>query len=304
MFAPTKTWRRWHRKVNVNQRRYALASALAASALPSLVLARGHRIEEVPEVPLILATETLKELSKTSAAIKLLKTVKALDDVEKAKDSRKLRRGKGKMRNRRYVQRRGPLIVHDTNDKLDHAFRNLPGVELANVERLNLLQLAPGGHLGRFVVWTQNAFAKLDQLYGTYTRPSTKKTEYRLPRPLLANPDISRVINSDEVQSKLRPKKARNVFKPLKKNPLRNLGALVKLNPYAKTLRRRAVLLSQKAARDAAIAKKRASKPAPAKAKAAPKAAPKGAAKPKLSLTKLKKQTRKSHAGFLKILKS
>ncbi len=47
MFAPTKVWRRWHRKVNLNQKRYAVASALAASALPSLVLARGHRIEQV-----------------------------------------------------------------------------------------------------------------------------------------------------------------------------------------------------------------------------------------------------------------
>lgn len=31
MFAPTKPWRRWHRKINVNQRRYALVSAIAAS---------------------------------------------------------------------------------------------------------------------------------------------------------------------------------------------------------------------------------------------------------------------------------
>ena len=43
MFAPTKTWRKWHVKVNQNQRRFAVVSALAASALPSLVLARGHR---------------------------------------------------------------------------------------------------------------------------------------------------------------------------------------------------------------------------------------------------------------------
>lgn len=42
-----QVWRRWHRKVNINQKRYAVASALAASALPSLVLARGHRIEQV-----------------------------------------------------------------------------------------------------------------------------------------------------------------------------------------------------------------------------------------------------------------
>ena len=37
MFAPTKTWRKWHVKVNQAQRRFAVVSALAASALPSLV---------------------------------------------------------------------------------------------------------------------------------------------------------------------------------------------------------------------------------------------------------------------------
>ena len=54
MFAPTKIWRRWHRKVNLNQKRYAVASALAATALPSLVLARGHRIEQVSAFRLAL----------------------------------------------------------------------------------------------------------------------------------------------------------------------------------------------------------------------------------------------------------
>lgn len=50
MFAPTKTWRRWHVKTNQNQKRYATASAIAASALPALVMARGHKIDKVNEV--------------------------------------------------------------------------------------------------------------------------------------------------------------------------------------------------------------------------------------------------------------
>lgn len=41
MFAPTKSWRRWHRKINVNLKRYALVSAIAASGVPALVQARG-----------------------------------------------------------------------------------------------------------------------------------------------------------------------------------------------------------------------------------------------------------------------
>lgn len=41
MYAPLKVWRQWHRKINLNQRRYALVSAIAASAVPSLIIARG-----------------------------------------------------------------------------------------------------------------------------------------------------------------------------------------------------------------------------------------------------------------------
>lgn len=42
MFAPTKTWRRWHRKINVNQRRYAICSAIAATGIPALVMSKGR----------------------------------------------------------------------------------------------------------------------------------------------------------------------------------------------------------------------------------------------------------------------
>jgi len=296
MFAPTKTWRKWHRKINVNQRRYALASALAASALPSLVMARGHRIDEVAEVPLVVSSDKVKEITKTKAALLLLKELNADDDVERAKDSRKIRRGKGKMRNRRYRTRRGPLIVYDTHDKVDKAFRNLPGVELAHVERLNLLQLAPGGHLGRFVIWTQHAFKKLDQIYGTYLSVSHEKSGYHLPRSVMTNPDLTRIINSDEVQSKLRPALQARRISRLKKNPLKNLGALLKLNPYAKTIRRQTLVASQKDARASVVAKKRKE---PAKGAQKPKAA-----KPAESLTKRKKRTQKQRSKFRKLLLS
>ncbi|XP_065046568.1 large ribosomal subunit protein uL4-like [Musa acuminata AAA Group] len=125
MFAPTKTWRRWHRRVNVNMRRYAVASALAASAVPSLVLARGHRIESVPELPLVVS-DSAEGVEKTASAIKILKQIGALPDAEKARDSQGIRPGKGKMRNRRYISRKGPLIVYGTEgSKIVKAFRNI-----------------------------------------------------------------------------------------------------------------------------------------------------------------------------------
>ncbi|KAI5674153.1 hypothetical protein M9H77_14517 [Catharanthus roseus] len=242
MFAPTKIWRRWHRKIPVNQKRYAVVSAIAASAVPSLVMARGHRIESVPELPCVVS-DTAEGIEKTNNALKALKQIGAFPDVEKAKDSHGIRPGKGKMRNRRYISRKGPLIVYGTEGaKLVKAFRNIPGVEVAHVDRLNLLKLAPGGHLGRFIIWTKSAFEKLDEIYGSFAEPSKKKKGYVLPRNKMVNADLARIINSDEVQSVVRPIKKEVKRAPMKKNPLKNLNVLLKLNPYAKTARRMALL--------------------------------------------------------------
>lgn len=169
----------------------------------------------------------------------MLKALGAGDDLTKVESSRKIRAGKGKLRNRRYRQRRGPLVVYNPEvdgKELVKAFRNIPGVETCPVYTLNLLQLAPGGHLGRFVVWTSSAFGALDQIYGTASSPSTLKRDYTLPSNIIANSDVSRLINSSEIQSALRaprgePKTKRTAVQ--KKNPLRNRQVLLRLNPYA-----------------------------------------------------------------------
>jgi len=229
-FAPTKTWRKWHVKINLNEKRYAIASAVAATAVPSLVLARGHRIEQVNEIPLVIADSHFTELGKTKEAVALLKGVNAYRDVAKVSASRKLRAGRGKMRNRRHRQRLGPLIIHDSADAgLVRSFRNIPGVETANVTSLNLLQLAPGGHLGRFVIWSEGAFKKLDYLYGKEQGVvSEAKSNYVLPWNVIGQADIARVINSDEVQTVLKAKgsKVTKRQRVLKKNPLRNRYSL------------------------------------------------------------------------------
>ena len=162
------------------------------------------------------------------------------------------------MRNRRYTTRKGPLVVYSEDSGIVRAFRNIPGVDVARVDRLNLLQvtagmpapsllrvdacrdpldggllprlpalawqltfchagqlarpeasgslqfcaqgllcivskpcdplqtalghlstedvpcmqLAPGGHLGRFIIWTRSAFDRLDEVFGE--QPNTE----------------------------------------------------------------------------------------------------------------------------------
>jgi large subunit ribosomal protein L4e len=236
MFAPTKVWRKWHVKVNLNQKRFATVSAVAATALPSLVMARGHRIEGVSEIPLVVSS-AVESITKTKAAVAALQGLQAHADVSKVIASKKVRAGRGKARGRKYRQRRGPLIVYNEDNGIVKAFRNIPGVETANVRSLNLLQLAPGGHLGRFVIWTEGAFAQLDEVFGTYDKASTLKRDYTLPISKITNPDVTRLINSDEIQSVVRAAGAKVTRRPFtqKKNALKNRAVLFRLNPYAKS---------------------------------------------------------------------
>jgi len=232
MFSPLRVWRRWHRKVLKGQKRYAVASALAASAVPALVMARGHQISNIPEIPLVVANEAVEGLAKTKKAQALIKKIHADDDILKVKNTLVHRNGKGKYRNRPYKERVGPLLIHgSTTSNIAPAFRNLPGLEIVSVHKLNLLRLAPGGHLGRFVIWTRSAFDQLDKVWGTLKTASVTKKGYKLPRTILANSDVHRIIRSDEIQSVIRPKKT--IVKRRKYvNPLTNKTRLAKLNPY------------------------------------------------------------------------
>lgn len=233
MFAPLKIWRKWHAKANITQRRHAIASALAASACTPLVMARGHRVNGVPELPLVLDNLTLPN---TKSLLASLKAFGAGEDLEKVRKSKHIRQGVGKYRNSRYVMRKGPLLVYGKeSEDLKRLARNLPGVDTCSVHRLNVLQLAPGGHLGRFIIYTKDAFKALNSVFGTYKTDSLEKKGYNLNRHVMACADIARIINSDQVQSKLREVRTSvRAHDKTKKNPLTNKAIMNRLNPFAK----------------------------------------------------------------------
>jgi len=53
------------------------------------------------------------------------------------------------------------------------------GITLLCVDQLNLIKIAPGGHVGRFCIWTQSAISKLDAIYGTWKDSSKSKSDYK-----------------------------------------------------------------------------------------------------------------------------
>jgi large subunit ribosomal protein L4e len=161
---PPTSEKRIVKKIPRKERRLALRSAIAATASKELVTSRGHSIEDVPEIPLIVSDD-LEKLKKTKDVEEALIRLGVLSDIYRVKESRKIRPGKGKRRGRKMKQAVGPLLVVAENKGIMEAAQNIPGVDIAVVANLNAELLAPGARPGRLTIWTNGAIGKLDQLY-------------------------------------------------------------------------------------------------------------------------------------------
>jgi large subunit ribosomal protein L4e len=143
----------------------ALNSAIAATATKDIVSSRGHKIQNVVCLPLVV-DDAFEALTKAKEVEDAFASLGLSDDIIRVRDSRNIRAGKGKTRGRRIKQAVGPLIVVVEGKGLVNAASNLPGVEVTTVVNLNTEMLAPGTHPGRLTVWTCGAIAKLSSLNG------------------------------------------------------------------------------------------------------------------------------------------
>lgn len=152
------------KKINDRERRMARNAALAAVTDASFVLARGHRFKEDLSLPVVVedGLETLEpEEGVTREGVKLLRRLGVLTDVERSKEGRHIRAGRGKMRGRRYRQPLSLLVVVKEPTKVRRLLGNLPGVEVVSPSALNAERLAPGGDPGRLTVFSEGALEVL-----------------------------------------------------------------------------------------------------------------------------------------------
>ncbi|EPR79557.1 60S ribosomal protein L4 [Spraguea lophii 42_110] len=198
MFAPTNVNRRWNRKTLLSIRRYASAMAVAATSIPAYVEGRGHRIEQIENIPLVLSNKI--DTEKTKEGIKILYNLGLKEELDKVEESKNIRAGKGKWRNRRYVLKKGPLFVYTSETSFTKAIRNIPGVDTERVENLSILDLAPGGQAGRLIIWMEDAFEKLTEIYGEMNEESKFKKGYTMGMDVAENIDVENIFYSDEVQ--------------------------------------------------------------------------------------------------------
>ncbi len=161
---PPKVQTRLEERINIKERKLAIASAIAASVNAKLVKARGHHFDE-HMYPLIV-DNTFEKISKTKEAMKALDALKVMGDVEYAKARKRIRAGKHKNRGNPYKQKKSLLIVTNHMQPVTKATRNIPGIDVVSVQHLNAEHLAPGTHAGRLTIWTEDAVKVLAERDG------------------------------------------------------------------------------------------------------------------------------------------
>jgi large subunit ribosomal protein L4e len=160
---PPVVEKRIRKKINIKERRKALASAIAATSSRETVKARGHVIEKVPEIPLVVADE-LEGLKTSKDTRDAFMRLGIWEDVMRAK-AKKTRAGKGKRRGRRYKRKKSALVVVSEDRGIKLGARNHPGVDVVTVEELGVEHLAPGTHYGRLTLYTQSALKRLEDKF-------------------------------------------------------------------------------------------------------------------------------------------
>jgi len=165
---PPKSEKRIRKEINKKERRLAIRSGIAATAIREIVAGRGHVVESVGQFPLVV-DDSIQSFNKTKEVRDLLVNLGLWHDVERAK-RRKIRAGRGKSRGRKRRVGKGPLFVVAEDLGIGVASANIPGVDVAEVTDLNAELLAPGAHPGRLVIWTRSAFASLDEVWGGENR--------------------------------------------------------------------------------------------------------------------------------------
>jgi large subunit ribosomal protein L4e len=142
--------------MNDKERKLAVRSAVAATADADLVGERGHRFEEDLDLPLVVDDE-FEDLVKTRDVVSFLEAVGVHADVERADEGRGVRAGRGTTRGRKTQEPKSLLFVTSSDAGPSKAARNLAGADVATAANVSAEDLAPGGHPGRLVVWTESA---------------------------------------------------------------------------------------------------------------------------------------------------
>ncbi len=155
---PPKAIKVWEQKINVQERRKAIRSALAATMSKEIVANRGHQVPA--NYPFIVSSK-IEDVIKTQDMKKILDKLGFTPEMERS-SVKKVRAGKGKSRGRKYKKKTGLLLVVSKSCKAQKSAANIPGMDIAVVDRINTKLLAPGAQPGRITLFTEAAIERIN----------------------------------------------------------------------------------------------------------------------------------------------
>lgn len=152
--------------MNKKEKNMAVLSAISATKNKKAVSSRGHEVDNIENLPIVVDDE-FEKIKKTREAKEVLEKIGVWADVDRVKNGKKIRSGRGKTRGRKYKKKTGPLIVVGEDQGIFRGARNLPGVDIVSVDNLNAEVLAPGGVFGRLTIWTESAIDKINKRFSS-----------------------------------------------------------------------------------------------------------------------------------------
>lgn len=140
---------------NLNNREWhkALLSGLMASLNKEIVMGNGQKVPE--NYPFVIDSK-IEDINKTKEIKSILEKLGFKDEISRTQ-TRKVRAGRGTMRNRTYKTKRGPLVVVSSMEKgLQKAARNIQGFDVVSADLLLASDFGMSEKPGRAVIFTQD----------------------------------------------------------------------------------------------------------------------------------------------------
>lgn len=154
---PPKSEKILKKSMNIKERKKAIRCALSASVNAELSKKRGHKVPA--DYPFVIENG-FESIDKTKDVLSAFGKI-GLNDELKRTSVKRVRSGLGKLRGRKTITKKGPLVVVANNCKLQKSAANILGVEIVRINQINCELLAPGTIPGRLTLFTEDSIKEL-----------------------------------------------------------------------------------------------------------------------------------------------
>lgn len=152
-----------YKSINKKENKMALCSAIAATASPTLIKFKGHKIENVESFPIVVSDQ-IESISKSKDLYKIFDSLNLSQDIKRLQDRQKRRSGKPLLRGRKTKVGKSVLVVVKDSKNISKASNAITGVDVVDAKNLSVLDLAPGAKSIRLTVFSKSAIEELGKI--------------------------------------------------------------------------------------------------------------------------------------------